>query len=101
MSNNTTIKAPQQLSLFDEMVKAFAFVDEAEENRRAWHDVAKAELKKVRILYNAQKQIDPATPEWNIVLDAIREQYANSDPETTEEAAPETTENNEGESVQS
>lgn len=77
--SNTNIKAPETCQLFPEMVKAFAAVHEAEENRHAWHTIAQDEMKKVRILHRAQKQIDPETPEWGDMLEAIRAQYKETE----------------------
>ena len=88
-NTNPNTKAPETCQLFPEMVKAFAAVHEAEENRHAWHAVAVDEMKKVKILHRAQKQIDPETPDWGVMLDAIRAQYEETEdngdtPETLE-----------------
>ena len=72
-------KHPETLTLFPEMVKAFAAVDEAEENARAWTNEAAEQLKAVKTLHRAQKLIDPETPDFKTVLEAIRDHYANTE----------------------
>ena len=61
--NETTIKNPQECALYDEIVKAYAEVTEALDNAQAWKKEAAARMKNVNILIQAQRRIDPASPQ--------------------------------------
>ena len=82
--NNTEIKNPQNCSLFAEIVKAYAEVNDAIENSKAWRKEANERMKSVNILIAAQRKIDPAAPDRAAFIEAVKAEY-----ETPAEELPE------------
>lgn len=74
---NTTTKNPADCSLYSEIVKAYAEVNDAIENSKAWRKEANERIA-------AQRKIDPAAPDRAAFIEAVKAEY-----ETPAEELPE------------
>lgn len=77
----------QNYPLFDEMCKAYQEVLDAKENAKAWNQEASKRMKNVNILIQAQRRINPDSPDRDTFLQAIKENFAADD--VTPEPIPE------------
>lgn len=85
--NETTTKNPQDCALYDEIVKAYAEVNEALDNAKAWKKEAAVRMKNVNILIQAQRRIDPASPERAEILEVVKAEFAETEEAQDQEPA--------------
>ena len=83
MNENTTIKTPEACNLFDEMLDMMKSVAEAKQNAKAWNEEARARMRKVRLLVNTQRAIDPEAPEVAAFMEALNAAISEETPSGT------------------